>query len=166
MMNTTIRSPAIAALLMLGFAVSATAQSTVTPWPPPHLKDLPPDYLASQLSHLKTSSMRPPDTTVHPVFMVRDAIAPLTLDKHVAEFNSYFQRDEFVQTLEANPAFGFSLFSCSYVRTYALFNDRTGVMKGRLSAKAQANFEKGMTRPSSARIGTAALYISEKETRR
>ena len=35
-----------------------------------------------------------------------------------------------------------ALFSASYVRLYALFNDRTGSMKGRLSPKAQENLEK------------------------
>ncbi len=144
MMNIRILSKSIATFLVLGFASFTTGQSTAISWPPPHMKDLPPDYLARQLSHLQMSSISPPDTSIHPVIIVRHAIASLTLEKHVAEFNAYFERDEFVRSLEANSTFGFALFSCSYVRNYAIFNDRTGVMKGRLSAKAQANFEKAL----------------------
>ena len=73
---------------------------------------------------------------------VRYGQPSLILGERVDEINRFFESDKFTWT--ANPKFGFSLFSTSYMRLYALMNHRTGVMKGPLSKAAVENFEKEM----------------------
>ena len=115
-----------------------------TAWPPPHMRALPADYL-DRLRHALQLQSDTFDTfksnKVAPdVVKVRVGIAALALGQHVDECNARFGAAGF--GWKPNEKFGFSLFSAAYVRLYALFNDRTGVMKGRLAPKAQANLEK------------------------
>lgn len=110
-------------------------------WPPSHMKDLPADYLdrlrramqdqSGDVSILKSAG--------GDVLKVRFGIVALALKQHVDEVNACFEADGF--GWKPGKEFGFTLFSASYVRLYALFNDRTGSMKGRLSPKAQENLE-------------------------
>lgn len=106
------------------------------------MKDLPADYLNRQRQALETQlesiSKLGPDA--NPVLWVRFGIAGLALGRHVDRINAYIEDASF----EYRPSekFGFSLFSQPYVRLYAIFNNRTGTMKGRLSSKAEANLEK------------------------
>jgi hypothetical protein len=112
-------------------------------WPPPHMEDLPADYLQRLRHALQVQSDRfddPKTTGKNPVVKVRIGIAGLALGQHVDELNAYFEADGF--GWKPSEQWGFSLFSASYLRLYALFNDRTGVMKGRLSPKAQENLER------------------------
>lgn len=66
----------------------------------------------------------------------------LILGQRVEEINAFLESDKFAWT--TNPKFGFSLFSVSYLRLYALLNHRTGLLKGPLSWKAQENLERQM----------------------
>ena len=111
-------------------------------WPPEHMKALPADYLnrLRQALQIQSDGFGGPQFMKADVIKVRVAIAALALGQHVDELNACFEPDGF--GWKPNEKLGFSLFSSSYVRLYALFNDRTGVMKGRLSPKAQANLEK------------------------
>jgi len=112
-------------------------------WPPPEMKNLPPDYLERLRTALQLQSDRfndPRTKNKNPVVMVRVGIAALALGQHIDELNSYFEADGF--GWKPSEQWGFSLFSASYVRLYALYNNRTGVMKQRLSPKAQANLER------------------------
>lgn len=112
-------------------------------WPLADMKDLPADYLDRLHSALRRQSDRfndPRTKTKNPVIMVRVGVAALALNQHVDELNAYFEADGF--GWKASEDWGFSLFSASYLRLYALYNDRNGVMKGRLSPKAQENLEK------------------------
>src|SRR4051812_21738565 len=117
-------------------------------WPPPHMKELPPDYLqrlhasleagTNRLSKLRLDRSKGTDS----IGWVRHGMPTLILGKRTEENNQFFESDKFVWT--TNPKFGFSLFSVSYLRMYALMNPRTGPWKGLLSPKAIANFEKQM----------------------
>ncbi len=112
-------------------------------WQPPDMKELPADYVERLRTALQLQSDRfndPRTKTKNPVIMVRVGIAALALGQHVDELNAYFEADGF--GWKPSEQWGFSLFSASYVRLYALYNDRAGVMKGRLSPKAQANLER------------------------
>ncbi len=120
-----------------------SAQTTASEaWPPPYMKDLPTDYLDRQCRALESQleSISKLGPGANPVLWVRFGIAGLALERHVDRINAYIED----ATFEYKPSekFGFSLFSLPYVRLYALFNNRTGTMKGRLSSKAQANLEK------------------------
>jgi hypothetical protein len=149
----------LSAIVFIGLLCPALAQCqevlpkaldrTVTsvPWPPQHMKNLPPDYLkrlhaslvagTSRLSKLSADSK---DT--RSIGWVRYGMPALILGKRVDEINKFFESDKFAWS--TNPKFGFSLFSVSYMRVYGLMNHRTGPMKGPLSQKAQENFEKHM----------------------
>ena len=69
------------------------------------------------------------DRSVSNSFYKKSATSPAYLG--TADTWSYFAAVKY----EPSDKFGFSLFSLPYVRLYALFNDRTGMMKGRLSTK-------------------------------
>ncbi len=104
-------------------------------WPPPHMKDLPADHLA-RVRHAIQNQLG--DVSIlksvgGDVLKVRFGIVALALGQHVDEVNACFGADGF--GWKPGKEFGFTLFSASYVRLYALFNDRTGSMKGRLSPK-------------------------------
>ena len=137
-MKSKVRLYTLIGLLSIAASVRAADETQAT-WPPPHMKGLPAEYQARQRRALETqletiSKLRP---GVNPVLWVRFGIAGLALEKHVDQINAYIEDDSF--EYKPSDKFGFSLFSSPYVRLYALFNDRTGAMKGRLSPKAQAN---------------------------
>jgi hypothetical protein len=141
-MKNRVAFYALMGLCLISTRVQADDTKEVA-WPPSEMKDLPGDYLDRLHSALQLQSDRfddPRTKSSNPVVMVRAAIAALALGQHVDELNAYLEADGFGW----NPSeeWGFSLFSASYLRLYALYNDRTGVMKGRLSPKAQANLEK------------------------
>lgn len=123
-------------------AVDDSAPVATAVWPPAYLKELPPDYLARSRAALEklASEFGALKLEDDPVVWVRLGLASLAVEKNVAAFNKYLERDDF--SYPANADFGFGLFSAPFVRAYALFNSRTGFMKGRLSAKAQENLEK------------------------
>jgi len=116
-------------------------------WPVPFMQDLPADYLQRQraslvagtnrLGRLHVSTSVPADS----IGWIRYGMPALILGRRVDEINQFFESDKFA--VSSNPKFGFSLFGVSYFRLYGLMNQRTGPMKGPLSQKAQANFEKG-----------------------
>jgi len=138
----------VAFCAMIGLCLVSTqvqgADAKQVAWPPPEIKHLPPDYLDRLRSALQLQSDRfsdPKTKSKNPVIMVRIAIAALALGQHVDELNAYFEADGF--GWEPSEDWGFSLFSASYLRLYAVYNDRTGLMKGRLSLKAQEHVEGG-----------------------
>lgn len=114
-------------------------------WPLPHMKDLPADYLERVLASIVAGTGRmdrlSADDSNDSIGWVRYGMNSLILGQRVEDVNRFFESDKFIVT--ANPKFGFSLFGVSYVRLYGLMNDRTGVLRGVLSKKAQENFEKG-----------------------
>ena len=119
-------------------------------WPPESMKALPADYLDRLRHALQLQS----DTFNNPKFKeakeanvgtVRTAIAALALGQHGDELNALFEAEGF--RYESNKKFGFSLFSLPYVRLYALFNDRTGVMKGRPHRGRSKPLSKLLDRP-------------------
>lgn len=123
---------------------------TVAPiaWPPQHMQNLPPDYLQRQHASLVAGTSRlnrldySSSTSADSIGWVRYGMPALILGQRAAEINAFLASDKFVWS--TNPKFGFSLFSVSYMRLYALMNHRTGPMKGPLSQKAQENLERQM----------------------
>lgn len=148
------------AIVVVSLFCSAPAQSqkaapgaldpTITPvsWPPPQMKDLPPDYLERLHASLEAGTKRlsrlrlAGTTSTDSIGWTRYGMPALILGRRMEEINQFFESDTFAWS--TNPKFGFSLFSMSYMRMYALMNHRTGLMKGPLSRKAQENFEKQM----------------------
>jgi hypothetical protein len=116
-------------------------------WPAPYMKDLPGDYLQRQHASLVAGTNRlgrlhfSTSDSGDSIGWIRYGLPALILGRRVAEINQFFESDKFA--VSANPKFGFSLFGVSYFRLYGLMNHRSGPMKGPLSQKAQANFEKG-----------------------
>lgn len=117
-----------------------------THWPPEYMQNLPQDYLdrlhASLMvgaGHVGRLAKKESNESIG---WVRSGMPALMLGQRVDEINHFFESEKFSWT--SNPKFGFSLFSVSYMRMYAVMNDRTGGMKRILSPKAQDNFEKGM----------------------
>jgi hypothetical protein len=140
-----------AVLLLAGAAASAaTANGRPAAWPPEHMKHLPADHLerlhatlslgADRIAALDFATSRKEDS----ITWARYGIDALVLGRHVEKVNRFFASDKFAWG--ENPKFGFSLFATEYQRLYALFNDRTGLIKGRLSPKAQENLEREMWR--------------------
>jgi hypothetical protein len=124
------------------------AQAAPLVWPPEHMRQLPPDYLerlqaclvagTGRLNRLEYSDSKSSDS----IGWVRYGQPALLLGQRVGDINRFFESEKFEWT--ANPKFGFSLFTVSYMRLYALMNHRTGPLKGPLSPVAMDNFEKGM----------------------
>ncbi len=112
------------------------------------MQSLPSDYLerlkacmvagTERLNRMKVGDSESSDS----IGWVRYGQPSLLLGRRMDEINAFFESDTFEWT--ANPKFGFSLFTVSYMRLYALMNHRTGAMKGPLSNAAMDNFEKGM----------------------
>lgn len=138
---------ALPAMVLLWLLVSVMTAAEPA-WPPAHMRNLPPDYLerlhasieaaTNRMDRLKLATSESSDS----IGWVRYGMPSLILGRRADEINQFFASDKFIVT--ANPKFGFSLFSVSYLRLYGLMNDRTGPMKGLLSPAAQANFERGM----------------------
>ena len=134
----------LAGVLLLLAPVHA---ATVT-WPPEHMRHLPPDYLdrlheclvagTARMSRLQARDSKGAES----IGWVRYGQPSLLLGRRVDEINRFFESDTFEWT--ANPKFGFSLFTVSYMRLYALMNHRTGPLEGPVSPAAMDNFEKGM----------------------
>lgn len=140
-----------AAAIVCGPHVSFAADPpapTKSNWPPQHMRQLPADYLERLYAGMSVGMERLErvnlnDTTGRDsIAWVRYGMPALILGKRADEINKFFESDTFVWT--ANPKFGFSLFSVSYIRQYGLMNPHTGVMTGYLTPKAIENYEKGM----------------------
>lgn len=137
-------------LVQAGETPLKMSDRTVAPlaWPPQYMRSLPRDYLdrlhasmvagTSRLNRLHYSDSKSTDS----IGWVRYGMPSLILGERVDEINRFFESDKFVWSV--NPKFGFSLFSVSYMRLYALMNHRNGPMKGPLSRKAEENFERQM----------------------
>ncbi len=143
-MKTTLTY--ITALLLVPLAAlcapDGSKPTSDAAWPLLHMRELPTDYLERLRHALQLEADKFDDARFEKadVTKVRVGIASLALRQHVEQVNAVFEADGFAYAPHED--FGFSLFSLPYVRVYGLFNERTGVMKGRLSAKAQANLEK------------------------
>jgi hypothetical protein len=139
----------VAVLAGLFALVPAPRQEPPRPvaWPPEYLRNLPPDYLDRQRQSLvagtnRMGRLKLPSSSDQSIGWVRYGMPALLLGRRVDEINRFFESDTFAW--QTNPKFGFSLFAVSYFRLYGLTNRRTGPLKGLLSEKALANFEKGM----------------------
>ena len=124
----------------------APARGEPLAWPPEFMRNLPADYLERLKACMgagtgRMSRLQAKDTK-ESIGWVRYGQPSLLLGERVEEINRFFESDKFTWT--ANPKFGFSLFTVSYMRLYALMNHRTGALKGPLSKAAMENFEKGM----------------------
>jgi hypothetical protein len=138
-------------------------------WPPQYMSQLPPEYLArvhaslvagtSRMSRLRLADAEPRDS----IGWVRYGLPSLVLCQRTDGINRFFESDTFTWT--TNPKFGFSLFSVSYMRMYGLTNARSGPLKGLLSPKALANFERGMwlTAKSNSKLAEARRGVWEME---
>jgi len=143
-------------LALAGETASAqTASDGWAPtWPPDHMTHLPADYLArlhtsivagaQRLERLDFTTSKPADS----ITWARYGIDAFVLGSHVQQINRFFEANTFAWG--ENPKFGFSLFATEYLRFYALFNNRTGLMKGILSPAAQENLEREMWRVAKA----------------
>lgn len=132
--------------LVFAFVAVSLSQAQPPAWPPLHMKNNPADLLERQKASLEAGMSRlgklSGKDSKESIGWVRYGSPALILGTNkAAQVNKFFESDTFVVT--ANPKFGFSLFGVSYVRLYSLMNSRTGPMKGLLTPKAQANFEKG-----------------------
>lgn len=133
----------VGALLLI-----ATSHAGPPDWPPQHMQALPPNYLerlkacmnagTERLTRMKTGESQSSDS----IGWVRYGQPSLLLGRRADEINAFFESDKF--EWNANPKFGFSLFTVSFMRLYAIANPRTGSCKGLLSDKAIENFERGM----------------------
>jgi hypothetical protein len=142
-------------LLLFALLISAaSAQADPAWWPPEFMKKLPPDYLERLRASLTAGTARLDKLQVEKskgtesIGWVRYGQPALLLGQHRDEINRFFESDKFTWT--ANPKFGFSLFSTSYMRLYALMNRRTGRIQGPLSPAAEAAFEREMWRVAKA----------------
>jgi hypothetical protein len=134
--------------ILLASLSLAFAHAETTAWPPEHMRNLPSDYLerlhacmnagTDRLARLKVSDSKSSDS----IGWVRYGQPSLLLGRRADEINAFFESDKF--EWNSNPKFGFSLFTVSFMRLYALINPRTGAFKGLLSQKAVENFERGM----------------------
>ncbi len=141
-----LRQPSCLILGALSLLTQAGAQTPV--WPPEHMQHLPTDYLdrmkasmvmgTERLSRMKAGESKSSES----IGWVRYGQPALLLGRRVEEINQFFESDTFEWT--ANPKFGFSLFTVSYMRLYGLMNHRSGKLQGPLSKRAMDNFEKGM----------------------
>lgn len=113
-------------------------------WPAANMKQLPADYLGRLRPALQLNADRIESLTTSdpPVLWVRTGIGGLALGQHVDKINRYLESEAF--DIKGTDKFGFSLFTSTYERAYALFNHRTGTMKGMLSPDAEKKFEKYM----------------------
>ncbi len=135
-------------LLLAALLLAACVNGAPVPWPPEYMQHLPADYLerlhdclvagTGRLGRLQFSDSTRKDS----IGWVRYGQPALLLGQRVEEINRFFESDKFEWT--ANPKFGFSLFTVSYLRLYALMNYGTGPLKGPLSPAAMENFERGM----------------------
>jgi hypothetical protein len=126
----------------------AAARGEPVAWPPESMRNLPADYLerlkacmiagTGRMDRLQAKDSKDSAS----IGWVRYGQPSLLLGQRVEEINRFFESDKFVWT--SNPKFGFSLFTVSYMRLYALMNHRAGPMKGPVSKAAMDNFEKGM----------------------
>lgn len=133
---------------LITLLLTAQTQAETAVWPPQHMQHLPSDYLerlkacmnagTERLNRMKASDSKSSDS----IGWVRYGQPSLLLGNRVDEINAFFESNKFEWT--ANPKFGFSLFTVSYMRLYSLVNPRTGPFRGLLSSKAIENFERGM----------------------
>ncbi len=142
----------LSSLLLLSgqTALAQAAGGQPHAWPPAHMRHLPADYLARlhltltagarRLDAMEVATSKKEDS----ITWARFGIDALVLGRHVEKINRFFESDKFAWG--ENPKFGFSLFATEYLRLYALFNSRTGLMKGLLSPRAQENIEKEIWR--------------------
>lgn len=134
-------------LLCCGIAWAGPADDAAV-WPPEPMRRLPGDYLDRLRASIGATGGRmdrltfDTSTGKDSIGWVRYGFSGLLLGERVEEINRFFESDKF--EFSSNPKFGFSLFGVSYMRLYGVLNSRTGVLKGRLSPAAQANFERGM----------------------
>src|SRR5688572_16351492 len=147
----------IGAVMLSGMLLLARASGMAQPtsgemaaWPPDYLKKLPADYLerlhtsllagAAKMDALDLDTSKKEDS----ITWARYGIDSLVLGRNVEKINRFFESGTFAWG--ENPKFGFSLFATEYQRLYALFNHRTGLIKGLLSPGAEKNLEKEMWR--------------------
>ncbi len=112
------------------------------------MKQLPADYLerlrqcmiagTDRLAKMKAHDSRSTDS----IGWVRYGQPSLLLGRRVEEINAFFESGTF--EWNSNPKFGFSLFTVSFMRLYAIASPRTGICPGTLTARAIENFERGM----------------------
>jgi hypothetical protein len=127
--------------------VKADTEKTVPPAELlPHMKDLPADYkqrLRKCLNAMDERIEKLRDDKEKPVVWVNSATCSFALGRHVDRLNQYFVSDAFdLKATKKNlEAYGFRLFSTTFIRFYALYNHRTGVLKGLLSPGAEKKFE-------------------------
>ncbi len=140
------KNPLIHGLFLGTLLLLRPAQGAPVPWPPEHMRQLPPDYLDRLRECLVAGTGRlgrlQAGKSAESIGWVRYGQPALLLGQRVEDINRFFESDTFEWT--ANPKFGFSLFTVSYMRLYGVMNHRTGPLKGPLSPAAIANFERGM----------------------
>jgi hypothetical protein len=118
--------------------VSVAVPQRIEPlhWPPAALAGMPADYLARARESLATSITRA--KLVNDYRWAGYAISSLLFEQDVDIVNQYIAvRWEAPQ----HDRFGFGLFSMDAVRLYGLFNERSGVFRGRLTPAAQRHME-------------------------
>ncbi len=111
----------------------------------PYMKDLPADYQ----DRLRKSLMVMDERVVtkldkqQPVVWVNSAICSFALGQNIDRLNKHFESDAFdlKPSKKHLEAYGFRLFSTSFLRFYCLYNSHTGVVKGLLSPAAEKKFE-------------------------
>ncbi|MFN4016062.1 MAG: hypothetical protein ACK4JB_12060 [Reyranella sp.] len=126
--------------------VSVAVPQRVEPlhWPPAALAGMPADYLIRVRESLATSITRARLVNDHR--WVGYAISSLLFEQDVDRVNQYLASH---WEAPQHDRFGFGLFSMDAVRLYGLFNDRSGVFGGRLTAAAQRRMEEQLYRISS-----------------
>ena len=105
-------------------------------WPPEPMRGLPSDYLerlracmaagTERLGRMKLADSKSTDS----IGWVRYGQPSLLLGRRVEDINAFFESDKL--EWNANPKFGFSLFTVSFMRFYGITNTRTGMCKGLL----------------------------------
>jgi hypothetical protein len=143
--------------LLCGLLIALAPARGEPAWPPEFMKKLPPDYLERLRASLTAGTSRlekmKGGNEDRSIGWVRYGQPALLLGQKSAEIDGFFESDKFTWT--ANPKFGFSLFSTSYMRLYALMNRRTGRIQGPLSPAAEAAFEREMWKVAKANSSLA-----------
>ncbi len=123
-----------------------TAKTTSSVELLPNMKDLPADYqdrLRKCLIAMDERLDKFKDGEKKPVVMVNSAICSFALGRNLDRLNNYFESSDFdlKPSKKHLEAYGFRLFSTTFLRFYALYNSHTGIRKGLLSPAAEKQFE-------------------------
>jgi hypothetical protein len=156
-MNKKILLIATVCAMVHGAALIANADT----WPPPHIADLPPDYLQA-VSNATYDASYVIDTNAVQVETVMKLIKVMAHGGYESEASAFIEAPSFV--FSTFPENGFRLFSTADFRIYGLYNPRTGLARKCLTLNASAKLESEMWRGiQEAEFGWRLTDVTQKD---